>query len=82
MPTEAQRKKSAKIINDLIEKHESMRDFGRKISEDPADIMRWKSGKSAVRVRAVITICRLFGYEPHEVNPDLFPQDLSFVFKK
>lgn len=74
--------KSMKIISDLIENHDSMRDFSRVIREDASDVLRWKHGKCFVKSRAVISICRLFDYvKPNDLNP-IFPEDLEFIFKK
>jgi len=73
---------SVKIMNELIAKHKSMREFARVINEDPSDIHRWKTGKAIVKVRAIITIARLYGVKPYDLDGDLFPQDLEFVFKK
>lgn len=72
-----------KILENLISKHASMREFAREIREDVADVIRWKSGKRAISARAVISICRIYPtIKPHELNPVLFPPDLRFVFKK
>ena len=73
--------KSIKTLNALIEKHESMRAFSRLIGEDSADVSRWKGGHKEITVRAVISICRIFGSKPSDFNP-IFPTDIEFVFKK
>jgi len=73
--------KSIKTISALLEKHESMRAFSRIIGEDSADVSRWKTGHKEVSVRAVISICRIFGVKPSDLN-SVFPTDLEFVFKK
>ncbi len=82
--TEDQLKKSMQIIEVLISKNKSMRAFARLIAEDPADIHRWRRGKSQIKVRAIVSICRLCsektGLKPFDLNPDLFPDDLEFKF--
>lgn len=73
---------SVKLINEIVNKEESMRSFARKIQEQCSDVSRWCSGKLAIKVRAVIEICRLNPkITPHELNHVSFPDDLKFVFK-
>jgi len=75
--------KSIKIINEIVKKHESMRAFARLIQEQCSDVSRWCSGKSKIKVRAVIEICRLYPkLMPHELNHIVFPKDLTFSFTK
>ncbi len=75
--------KAVKLINELAKEHDGMRPFGRFIGEDCADISRWCAGKNAIGVRAIIKICRLFPrIKPHELNADVFPEDLEFTFKR
>lgn len=74
-------KKPETIINDLISRYESLRDFSRTIQEDSSDVMRWRFGRSKVRPRAVIKICELHPeIQPHELNADIFPAHLTFKF--
>jgi len=74
--------RSVTIINNLVNQHESMRSFARKINEDVSDVVRWKKGQTKIKTRAIVTICRLYGINPHELRPDWFPSDLKFVFQK
>jgi len=69
------------IIN-LIEKHDSMRGFARVISEDPADVLKWRDGKIAIHPRAAITLVRIFGANPHDLRPDIFPANTKITFVK
>ena len=72
---------AAEIINELISKYPTAREFARAIGEDGADIIRWRMGRSKVKGRAVIAICRLHPeIRPHDLNPEWFPADLSFFF--
>lgn len=74
-------KSPADIINELLDKAPTSRDFARSINEDAADIIRWRYGRSKIKPRAVIAICRLHPeLRPHDLNPDIFPADLSFFF--
>jgi hypothetical protein len=69
------------IINDLLTKYPSSREFARAINEDAADIIRWRYGRCKVKARAVISICRLHKeISPHALNPEIFPADLNFIF--
>lgn len=70
------------VLQKLIEKSASVRAFAREISEDPADIIRWRNGQRMPVTRAVITMCRLYGVKPNQLNPELFPEDVELVFKK
>jgi DNA-binding transcriptional regulator YdaS (Cro superfamily) len=73
----------AEIICQLISKYGSMREFARFVAEDSTDIMRWKTGKRTITPRAVIKICRKHPeILPFELNPDVFPTDLDFNFRK
>ena len=72
-----------KILCELIKKSGSSREFGRLIQEDPIDIHRWKTGKKPLTARAIIAICRAYPqFKPCYLNPDLFPDDLEFVFRR
>ncbi len=74
-------KSSSDIINDLLTSYSTSREFARAIKEDPADIVRWRSGRSPVKPRAVIQICRLYPeIKPNSLNP-IFPEDIYFEFK-
>jgi len=77
----AQHTTAIELVNKLIDMHDSMREFARLISEDPADVLRWKKGRK-VKPRAVITINKLYKVPPHLLRPDLFPKNLIFVFEK
>lgn len=76
--------KSMLIFNDLFKEHKkkgfSMRKFALLISENYSDVQRWTGGTKKLTVRCVITLCKLFDYHPHDLNPDVFPEDLHFVF--
>ncbi len=74
--------KQMKILDTLINKHESMREFARAINEDPAAVCHWKNGKIVIHARAVISIARHFNIAPNELRPDIFPDDLKLIFKK
>ena len=74
-------KKPHDIINDLISQYASARELARAIGEDSADVIRWRQGKSRIKARAIVTICRLHPeIKPYQLNPDHFPDDLNFVF--
>jgi hypothetical protein len=74
-------KTPVEIINELIPLYTSMRDMGRAIGEDGSDIIRWRYGKTKIKARAVIAICRLHPeITPHQLNPDIFPADLRLTF--
>ncbi len=79
--TEKEKLKQQQLINELIANHESMRAFARVIGEDASDVMKWKNGKISIKVRAVISIARIFDIKPHDINP-IFPSDIEFIFKK
>jgi hypothetical protein len=73
--------KPADIINDLIKRYASLREFARAIREDGSDVMRWRHERGKVRPRAVIKICELFPeYKPHDLNPEVFPAHLTLHF--
>lgn len=73
--------KPADIINELIQDYASLREFARAIGEDGSDVMRWRHDRSKVTPRAVIKICKLYpSIAPYKLNPDIFPEDLHFVF--
>lgn len=72
-----------RILTKLLEKYDSMRSFSREIREDVSDVSRWKMGKKCLTPRAIISICRLYpDIPPYFLNPDLFPEDLLFNFKR
>lgn len=72
---------AVKILNDVIKHYKSIREFARVIEEDPADIHRWKSGKRAINARAVVSIVKNHPrLKPHDLNPDVFEEGLSFKF--
>ncbi len=74
-------KKPEEIINELANRHASLREFARSIGEDGTDVMNWRNGKRKVRPRAVIKICELYPeYKPHDLNPDIFPANLTLNF--
>lgn len=81
--TEEQKLKSIKILLDLISKHPSMRKFAHVINEDQGDISRCTLGYKSPRARMVVNICREYpNICPHDLNPDIFPKDLKFIFKQ
>jgi hypothetical protein len=78
---EIKEKTPADIINDLMPQYSSQREFARAIGEDAADIIRWRYGRSKIKTRAVITLCRLHPeIKPYQLNSEWFPKDLRFVF--
>lgn len=69
------------IINKLLEQYKTSREFARVIGEDAADVIRWRYNRCKIKPRAVINICRHHPeITPHQLNPDVFPQDLRFSF--
>lgn len=71
----------AVIMNELVDRFSSAREFARAIGEDPSDVMKWRLGKIKVRPRAVISICRLYPcINPADLNPSVFPADLRLSF--
>jgi hypothetical protein len=69
------------VINELITRYSTSREFAHAIGEDAADIIRWRYGKCRIKARAVVNICRLHpDIQPHQLNPDWFPEDLTFTF--
>lgn len=74
-------KTPADFLNDLISQYPSVREFSRAIGEDASDVVKWRYSKCAIRVRAVISICRIHpNIKPHDLNPLWFPADLDFKF--
>lgn len=70
------------LLNSIIQKYASIREFSRAIGEDPADVFRWKAGKRAINPRAVVSIVKLYPkIKPHDLNPDIFEEGLTFNFK-
>ena len=75
--------KAVEIINTIIKQYSSFRAFARAISEDGADITRWRANKTKIKARAIVSICRLHPeITPHDLNPNIFPPDLRFVFEE
>lgn len=75
--------RSVEIINDLIAKHKTMRAFSRAISEDISDVWKWKKGQKRITPRAISSICKLYPeIKPHNLRPDIYPEGISFNFKK
>lgn len=76
--------KGNKLFCALVKKHQdqglSIREFARIINEHYTDVQRWAAGKKTLTVRAIITLCRLYDYHPHDLNPNIFPEDLDFIF--
>ena len=77
-----QSEKSMKIIAGLIENAGSQREFARIIKEHVSDVYKWKSGDKSLTTRATLSICRIYGLNPNDLNPDVWPDDLTLVFKK
>ena len=74
---------STETINKLVKKSKSMREFARLICENCSDVSRWCSGEKPVNIRAVLEICRKYpNIKPHQLNAIVFPEDLTFKFKK
>ena len=72
--------KQKEIINKLIIKHKSLREFARIIREDSSDVIKWRDGKRTIHPRAVMTIARLFKIEPQDLRPDLFDDNTKITF--
>jgi hypothetical protein len=70
------------IIVELTAQCGSMRAFARDINEHVSDIASWKNGDRVPTIRAIVTICRKYGYQPWHLNPRDFPEDLEVTFKK
>ena len=70
-------------IDELLkDKDMSYRDFCRVINEDSADMSRWMNRQKNITTRAVLSICKHYPkIKPHDLNPDLFPENLEFVWK-
>ena len=75
-----QKNKSALIIEELIKKHKSAREFARTINEDISDVIRWRQGKLRVGARAAVSLAKVYKVKPSDLRPDLFPEELEFVF--
>jgi hypothetical protein len=74
---------SVNLINEITAQYDSMRAFAKTIQEHCSDVSRWCAGKSTIKLRAVIEICRLFPtIMPHQLNSEIFPEDLTFTFKR
>jgi len=59
-----------------------MREFSRVIGEHCADVTRWRKGKTKIKARAVISICRRFPQvRPAQLNSCIFPADLLLTFE-
>jgi Cro/C1-type helix-turn-helix DNA-binding protein len=74
-------KKIPALFYQLLSLYPSDRAFAHAINEDTSDVHRWRHEKKKLTTRAIISICRLFDCRPHDLDPDLFPEDLYFVFK-
>ena len=73
---------AALIFRELVSYSDSKRAFARLISEDVSDVHRWCTEEKTITARAIISICRLFNVSPHLLNPEIFPEDLNFVYRK
>ena len=69
-----------KLFTTLLNRFPNQRAFSRAIDEDCADIYLWKTGRKRIRPRAVVTMARLFGADPHMLRPDIFQDDVKLVF--
>ena len=81
---EEQTKKAMVILTALIDKrYPTMREFARTIHEETSDVSRWKGGHKKVTVRALVEIIRLHPViKAWDLRPDIFPEELEFVFNK
>lgn len=71
------------IINEILKEYSSGKAFARAIGEDGSDVIRWRYGRSAIKARAVVAICRLYPQiPPYKLNPEIFPKELNFVFSE
>lgn len=69
------------LINELIDKYPSLRNFARTIREDASDVIRWRYAKAKIHARAVISICRLHPeIIPYQLDSATFPEDLTLKF--
>ncbi len=76
-------KNYSKIINEILTKYSSGREFAKMIGEEASDVSRWRYGKLSVSPRAVISICRLHkNISPHQLNSAVFPEDVKLTFTK
>lgn len=80
--TKEETEKVRNILTALAEKYDSLREFSRVINQDSADVVRWRKGKNKVNIRCVVTLAQLYGIRPHQLRPDIFPEDCRLVFKK
>lgn len=69
------------IINQLISECTSARKFAKRIGCDIAEVIRWRKGVRKVRVKAVVKIVEIWNISPHILRPDIFPANLTFIFK-
>ncbi len=80
--TKKERDKAIGVLNELVERHESIREFARYINEDASDVIRWRSDQTKIKPRAVISMARIYGIHPFDLRCDLFPDNLKFVFER
>jgi hypothetical protein len=70
-------------LEQLIKKESSARSFAFGIEEDPADIARWRTGKTKIKPRAVIKICKkYYRMSPSDFRPDIFPKGMIITFRQ
>lgn len=75
--------RSVEIFNGVLNQYPTSRAFARIIGEDAADVIRWRFGRSKIRPRAVIQICKLHPeIKPYELNAEVFPKDLIFMWSE
>jgi hypothetical protein len=77
-----QQEMSCKLVKELVDSYDSLREFARYTNQDVADIYRWKLGRTKIRAQAVVEFCRLFDCDPNLLRPDIFPAGIKLIFKK
>jgi len=80
--TEEQIKLSRLIIEEIVKKYKTARQFAAVIGVDMVDLHKWRKGTLRVSAKGVVSLCRLFPeVKPFQLNPDFFPEDLRFTFE-
>jgi hypothetical protein len=76
-----QKEKVGDILEELIKKHKSLREFARAINEDSSDVVRWRKGSSKIHMRAAVCIAKIYKINIHDLRPDIFPHESKITFK-
>ncbi len=72
--------KHCDIIKKLIAKNESMRAFARSINHDSHEVSAWRDGKRLINAKGVVAVAKIYNIKPSDLRPDIFPDNLDFVF--